>query len=154
MYIDDCTDGTTGWPHSDIVEPINIGSDELVTINRLIDIVEEIAGIKLKRRYNLERPRASAAATATTPDQEAHGLGAVDPARGRHGDDLPVDRRRDDLGQGLGRQRPAPRRRRRVATTQGFFVKRHSGLNMVTTPLTDLNMITTPSSDAVENRPM
>ncbi len=39
---------------ADIVEPLNIGSDELVTINRLVDIAEEIAGVKLKRSYKLD----------------------------------------------------------------------------------------------------
>jgi nucleoside-diphosphate-sugar epimerase len=42
---------------SDVLEPINIGSDELVTINQLIDIVEEIAGRTFKRRYNLGAPK-------------------------------------------------------------------------------------------------
>ena len=42
---------------SDFAEPINIGSAELVTINELVDIVEEIAGIKLKRTYNLDAPK-------------------------------------------------------------------------------------------------
>jgi nucleoside-diphosphate-sugar epimerase len=42
---------------SDITEPINLGSDELVTINQLIDIVEDIAGVRLKRRYNLAAPK-------------------------------------------------------------------------------------------------
>ena len=42
---------------SDILEPINLGSSELVTINQLVDIVEEIAGIKLKRNYNLNAPK-------------------------------------------------------------------------------------------------
>jgi nucleoside-diphosphate-sugar epimerase len=42
---------------SKVREPINIGSDELVTINQLIDIVEDIAGVKLKRRYNLGAPK-------------------------------------------------------------------------------------------------
>ena len=42
---------------SDILEPINLGSSELVTINQLVDIVEEIAGIKLKRSYNLSAPK-------------------------------------------------------------------------------------------------
>ena len=51
---------------SDVREPINLGSDELVTINELVDIVEEIAGVKLERRYDLTRRRACAAATATT----------------------------------------------------------------------------------------
>jgi len=42
---------------SEIHEPINLGSNELVTINQLVDIVEEFAGIKLKRKYNLGAPR-------------------------------------------------------------------------------------------------
>jgi len=42
---------------SDVREPINIGSDELVTINQLIDIVEEIAGVRFTRRYNLAAPK-------------------------------------------------------------------------------------------------
>jgi GDP-D-mannose 3',5'-epimerase len=57
MYIDDCLYGTRALMASDIVEPINIGSDELVTINQLIDIVEDIAGKKFKRRYNLDAPK-------------------------------------------------------------------------------------------------
>ena len=42
---------------SDVSEPLNIGSDQLVTINRLVDIVESIANIKLERRYNLDAPQ-------------------------------------------------------------------------------------------------
>jgi len=57
MYIDDCTQGTIKLAESDIVEPLNIGSDELVSINRLVDIVEKIAGIKLKRSYKLDAPK-------------------------------------------------------------------------------------------------
>ena len=57
MYIDDCTFGTTKIAQSDIIEPINLGSDELVSINRLVDIVEKIAGVKLKRRYKLDAPK-------------------------------------------------------------------------------------------------
>ena len=57
MYIDDCIDGTIRLAESDIIEPLNIGSDELVTINRLVDIVEEIAGITLKRSYKLDAPK-------------------------------------------------------------------------------------------------
>ena len=41
----------------DIRGPLNIGSDELVSINQLVDIVEEIAGVKLKRIYNLRAPK-------------------------------------------------------------------------------------------------
>jgi GDP-D-mannose 3',5'-epimerase len=57
QYIDDCVKGTQLIMHSDILEPINLGSDELVTINGLVDIVEGVAGIKLKRRYNLSAPK-------------------------------------------------------------------------------------------------
>ncbi|MEA2800898.1 MAG: UDP-glucose 4-epimerase, partial [Rhodospirillaceae bacterium] len=57
MYIDDCTDGTIRLAQSDIVEPLNIGSDELVSINRLVDIVEKIAGVKLRRSYKLDAPK-------------------------------------------------------------------------------------------------
>lgn len=57
MYIDDCTKGTQMILESEIHEPINLGSSELVTINQLADIVEEIAGIKLKRKYKLDAPK-------------------------------------------------------------------------------------------------
>lgn len=57
MYIDDCIRGTEMIMNSDIQEPINLGSSELVTINRLVDIVEDIAGIHLKRRYDLSAPK-------------------------------------------------------------------------------------------------
>ncbi len=57
MYIDDCLLGTQRLLHSDIIEPINIGSSELVSINQLVDIVEGIAGVKLKRHYNLSAPK-------------------------------------------------------------------------------------------------
>jgi GDP-D-mannose 3',5'-epimerase len=57
MYIDDCLYGTKRIMESDIIDPINLGSSELVTINQLVDTVEEIAGVKLKRRYNLDAPK-------------------------------------------------------------------------------------------------
>jgi GDP-D-mannose 3',5'-epimerase len=57
MYVDDCTKGTQAILESDIREPINLGSSELVTINQLVDIVEEIAGLKLKRNYKLDAPK-------------------------------------------------------------------------------------------------
>src|SRR6185312_8483489 len=47
MYIDDCVYGTARLMNSNVAEPINIGSDELVTINRLVDIAEKIGGVKL-----------------------------------------------------------------------------------------------------------
>ncbi len=57
MYIDDCLKGTQMILNSEITAPINLGSSEMVSINRLVDIVEEIAGITLKRRYKLDAPK-------------------------------------------------------------------------------------------------
>ena len=57
MYIDDCLVGTQRILASDVLEPLNLGSDELVTINQLVDIVEEIAGVRLERKYNLSAPK-------------------------------------------------------------------------------------------------
>jgi nucleoside-diphosphate-sugar epimerase len=51
-----CT-GTQTLLHSDIEEPLNIDSDEMVTINQLVDIVEDIAGVKFKRNYKLDAPK-------------------------------------------------------------------------------------------------
>ena len=57
MYIDDCVDGVQRIMNSEILEPINLGSAEMVTVNQLVDIVENIAGIKLERRYDLDAPK-------------------------------------------------------------------------------------------------
>jgi nucleoside-diphosphate-sugar epimerase len=56
-YIDDCVAGTQMIMASDIDEPINLGSSEMVTINQLIDIVSGIAGITVRRRYDLSAPK-------------------------------------------------------------------------------------------------
>lgn len=57
MYITDCVHGTQMLLNSDFVEPINIGSAEMVSINQLVDIAEEIAGVRLKRSYKLDAPK-------------------------------------------------------------------------------------------------
>jgi nucleoside-diphosphate-sugar epimerase len=57
MWIEDCLKGTQAIMNSDVLEPINLGSSELVSINQLVDIVEGIAGVKLKRNYNLKAPK-------------------------------------------------------------------------------------------------
>jgi GDP-D-mannose 3', 5'-epimerase len=57
MYIDDCIKGIQAIFDSEIHEPINLGSSELVTINQLVDIVEDFAGLKLRRKYNLKAPK-------------------------------------------------------------------------------------------------
>jgi nucleoside-diphosphate-sugar epimerase len=56
-HVDDCIDGTLLLTASNVREPINIGSAQLVTINQLVDIVENIAGITLERRYVLDAPQ-------------------------------------------------------------------------------------------------
>jgi GDP-D-mannose 3', 5'-epimerase len=56
-YIDDTIDGLFRIMESEFSDPINLGSSQLVTINRLVDIVEEIAGVKLERQYNLSAPQ-------------------------------------------------------------------------------------------------
>jgi GDP-D-mannose 3',5'-epimerase len=59
MYIDDCVKGIDLIMHCDalIATPINLGSSELVSINNLLSKVEEIAGVKLTRHYDLDAPR-------------------------------------------------------------------------------------------------
>jgi nucleoside-diphosphate-sugar epimerase len=57
MYIDDCVKGILAIMYSDIIEPLNLGSSEMVSINQLVDIVEEIAGFKLNRNYDPDAPK-------------------------------------------------------------------------------------------------
>ena len=56
MYIDDCLNGMRMIMDSEIVDPINLGSAEMVSINQLVDIVEGIAGVKLIRKHKLDAP--------------------------------------------------------------------------------------------------
>jgi len=57
MYIDDCIEGTLRVTAGDSALPVNVGSSELVSINQMIDIIEQIAGITVKRNYNLDAPK-------------------------------------------------------------------------------------------------
>lgn len=57
MFIDDCIEGILRIMQSDIREPLNLGSSELVSINQLVSIVEDIAGVKLQRNYKLDAPK-------------------------------------------------------------------------------------------------
>ncbi len=58
LYIDDCIEGTLRLFESDYSEPVNIGSDEQVSINQMIEIIESISGInKLERKYQLDKPK-------------------------------------------------------------------------------------------------
>lgn len=57
MYIDDCVKGIDLIMHSAIKEPINLGTNQLVTINQLLSLIEKIAGVRLKRKYKLNAPK-------------------------------------------------------------------------------------------------
>jgi GDP-D-mannose 3', 5'-epimerase len=57
MYIDDCIKGSERIFEEGHLPPLNLGSDRLISINALVDIVEDIAGVKLKRVYNLDAPK-------------------------------------------------------------------------------------------------
>lgn len=57
MYIDDCVEGVHRIMASSVVDPINLGSSELVSINELVSIAEGFAGIELERKYNLDAPQ-------------------------------------------------------------------------------------------------
>ena len=57
MYVDDCVEGLVRLMASNYSEPLNLGTDRLVTINQLIDLVSSVAGKRLKRRHDLSKPQ-------------------------------------------------------------------------------------------------
>ena len=57
MYIDDCVEGIYRIMQSDYAKPLNLGSDELVNIDGLVDIISEVAGKKLVKKHDLTRPQ-------------------------------------------------------------------------------------------------
>jgi GDP-D-mannose 3',5'-epimerase len=57
MYIDDCVKGTEMILNDLHIDPVNLGSEEMVSINKLVDIVEGIAGVKLEREHDLSAPQ-------------------------------------------------------------------------------------------------
>ena len=102
MFVDDCVTGTRMLTDSDVTEPINIGSSELVSINGLIDIISDIAGITVERVHDLTR-----AAGCPWAQQRQHD----DPRQARLGTvDVAAVRPRGDLRLGA---RPGALRRRR-----------------------------------------
>tara|TARA_B100000795_G_scaffold176244_1_gene133183 strand:+ start:360 stop:1349 length:990 start_codon:yes stop_codon:yes gene_type:complete len=56
MYIDDCLIGTKKIFNSDLKDVYNLGSDEQVSINQMIDVIQEIADYKVNRKYLLDKP--------------------------------------------------------------------------------------------------
>jgi nucleoside-diphosphate-sugar epimerase len=57
MYIDDCVRGTQDILHGDLTEPVNLGSSELVSINQMVDLLEQISGTVVTRHYKLDAPQ-------------------------------------------------------------------------------------------------
>jgi len=58
LYVDECVEGTLRLFESDYSDPINIGSDEQVSINQMIEMIEVISGVdKLNKNYQLDKPK-------------------------------------------------------------------------------------------------
>ncbi len=57
MFIDDCVQGTRMITDGPYGVPVNLGSDELVSINQMVGILEEIAGVRVERQYDLSAPQ-------------------------------------------------------------------------------------------------
>jgi GDP-D-mannose 3',5'-epimerase len=56
-YVDDCIEGTLRLMASEVADPLNVGSDEMVTIDQLVSTVEDIAGVTLRRKYLIDAPK-------------------------------------------------------------------------------------------------
>jgi len=56
LYIDDCIEATRRLMQSDFIGPVNIGSEEMVTIDELVDVVSSVSGKEIKKIYNLDAP--------------------------------------------------------------------------------------------------
>jgi nucleoside-diphosphate-sugar epimerase len=57
MYVDDCIEGIYRIMHSDYSGPLNLGTDELVTVDELVDIISVIAGKSVTRRHDVSKPQ-------------------------------------------------------------------------------------------------
>jgi len=57
MYVDDCVEGLQRLMHSDYREPLNLGTDELVTVDQLVDIVATIAGKRIRKIHLVDKPQ-------------------------------------------------------------------------------------------------
>jgi len=57
LYIDDCLEGSYRLMESDFREPLNIGSDRLVTITEMVDMISKISGKNIGKKYLLDKPQ-------------------------------------------------------------------------------------------------
>lgn len=95
-YIDDCLRGTHLVMRGDYADPVNVGSTEMVTINQLVSLAEEIAGVRLQRRYNLDAPRGVGGRNSDNQLITSLRLGACHTAAHRAGGALSLDFRRTE----------------------------------------------------------
>ncbi len=113
MYIDDCIEGTRRIMDSEVVEPLNLGSDEMVTINELVSLVEEIAGVRARARLRSVCP-----AGGTRPQQRqradsgAPRMGPFDQPPGRARGHLSLGLRSGDVERRAIGSRPVDRSER------------------------------------------
>jgi hypothetical protein len=91
VYIDDCVKGTQKIMHSAITDPINLGSDELATINELGDVIEAAVGVDLEREYNLTKPRVGRPKLGQHEDFGRDQVGTANGVEGREGRDCRKD---------------------------------------------------------------
>ena len=92
MHVEDCVEGIYRIMRSDYPHPLNLGTDELVTINELVDMVAEISGKRIAERHDLSKPQGVGPKQRQQQAASGAGVGARDPAEGRAGAYLPLDR--------------------------------------------------------------
>lgn len=91
MYVDDCVEGIYRLMRSDYLHPLNLGTDELVSVNQLVDLVCEIAG---KRLNQTPRSEQTAGRPREEPPSAGYAMGTSNDVESRPSPDVPVDRER------------------------------------------------------------
>ena len=91
MYVDDCVEGLTRLMASDYREPLNLGTDRLISINGLVDLVSQIAGKRLKKRHDLSKPQGVRGRNSDNTRLTSSRLGAISFSGDRHENHIPMD---------------------------------------------------------------
>ena len=95
MYVDDCVEGLVRLMASDYREPLNLGTDRLVTINELVNLVSAIAGKRLVKRHDVSKPQGVRGRNSdNTRLFQASAVGARNFAGNGPGNYLQMDRKR------------------------------------------------------------
>ena len=94
MYVDDCVEGLIRLMASDYREPLNLGTDELISINGLVKLVSRVAGKSLTLRHDLMKPQGVRGRNSdNTRLNRVLGWELLNQARGWTGSHLQVDRK-------------------------------------------------------------